>query len=304
MKKVKRDQLRGNYAEHYVATFLSETCLIRQVSSGTDIGIDLYCEAIENEIPYKHFWVQVKAINNSKIKNKNGIKIAKYSFKKSDLEYWAKQPIPVYAFLVPVLDWPPADPEIVFGIRLSEYIIRNGIPEQGHITLSTENGFEKDTRTKDLINFIRKIVSWDSAIILLDKGIIAPVGIDEDKNNSYIYPAGIGSNYIDNVMRNLYDSSVWIGLENIESFNNLSERNKNDLVLLSGFIQLFHRKNFHMLGLEYLLKFAKIVNEPNIAIQSKIHAEKLVSISEDLSEKEKEKLLYEIQNIYSSIIEK
>jgi len=61
------EQLKGNYAENLVAEWLSRVCLVRPVASGTDIGIDLYCESVVGNKPYHHFWVQVKTITSKDI---------------------------------------------------------------------------------------------------------------------------------------------------------------------------------------------------------------------------------------------
>ena len=125
MKTVDINRLKGNYAEHLVSLWLSEQCLVRTVSAGTDIGVDLYCEAVIENQPFLHFMVQVKAIGKDKISSNGGVKEGKFPFKNSDLVYWSKQPIPVYAFLVPVEKWPPEEPKIIYSIRLTEELIKN-----------------------------------------------------------------------------------------------------------------------------------------------------------------------------------
>ena len=61
MPSVDVNRLKGNYAQTLVSTWLSRMCLVRPVAEGTDIGIDLYCEAIVDGVPYLHFWVQVES---------------------------------------------------------------------------------------------------------------------------------------------------------------------------------------------------------------------------------------------------
>ena len=107
MTTVDVNRLKGNYAENTVAAWLSHACLVRPVAEGTDIGIDLYCESVIGQAPYLHFWAQVKAIGSSHIATENGKEVAWFDFETRHLRYWARQPIPVYAFLVPVENWPP-----------------------------------------------------------------------------------------------------------------------------------------------------------------------------------------------------
>ena len=94
------NQLKGNWAEQYISARLAEKgCLVRHVPQGHDIGIDLYCETIEQSTPFLHFWCQIKTSKKWKGK-KRGIS---FSTKKGEKEYWTKQPVPVFVFLVPDL---------------------------------------------------------------------------------------------------------------------------------------------------------------------------------------------------------
>ena len=48
MPVVSENQLKGNWGEHLVAMKLAAAgCLVRLVPSGTDVGVDLYCETTE-----------------------------------------------------------------------------------------------------------------------------------------------------------------------------------------------------------------------------------------------------------------
>jgi hypothetical protein len=110
MPEVPESRLKGNYGAAVVMARLSRECLVRPVAADTDIGVDLYCETIDQGQPFLHFWVQVKAGNQCKKDPSN--ERAYCSFKRSDLEYWARQPVPVFAALVPT-EWPPqCDPDI------------------------------------------------------------------------------------------------------------------------------------------------------------------------------------------------
>lgn len=93
------EQLKGNWAEQYIAANLaSKGCLIRHVTQGHDIGIDLYCETTTGD-EHLHFWCQIKTSKNWKGKRKH------LSFKppKRHKDYWLTQPVPVFIFLVPDL---------------------------------------------------------------------------------------------------------------------------------------------------------------------------------------------------------
>ena len=97
---MKDNQLKGNWAEQYISARLTERgCLVRHVPQGHDIGIDLYCETIEEDTPFLHFWCQIKTSN----KWKGDKKRISFPIKKGEKQYWIKQPVPVFVFLVPDL---------------------------------------------------------------------------------------------------------------------------------------------------------------------------------------------------------
>lgn len=91
-KRVSKSQIIGSRGEMFIAFLMSQFCLVRPVANGTDVGVDLYCEALLDGVPHSHFWVQVKTAKNKLNK--------KMHFEVKHLEYWARQPIPVYIFFV------------------------------------------------------------------------------------------------------------------------------------------------------------------------------------------------------------
>src|SRR3972149_10663620 len=107
MTSVDLNRLKGNYAEHSVASTRGRVCLVRPVAEGTDVGVDLYCESLLGGTPFLHFWVQVKAIDSKHIGEENEKEVVWYDFESKHLRYWDHQPIPIYAFLVLVDQWPP-----------------------------------------------------------------------------------------------------------------------------------------------------------------------------------------------------
>ena len=203
MPSVDVNRLKGNYAQALASTWLSRMCLIRPVAEGTDIGIDLYCESIVDGVPYVHFWVQVKAIPSSSIKVEGEQRIAGYSFDKRHLEYWDRQPIPVYALLVPVDSWPPDEPDAIFGVRVTEELVKGGLPAANSTTYHTKNAFERNTLDDDLRKFVTNIVPWDTSALLLRRGIVAPL-----PGQPGHFTAGIGFQYLPRLLSSIRDASV------------------------------------------------------------------------------------------------
>jgi hypothetical protein len=119
MSIVDENRILGNYGSNLVAHTLSKIGLVRPVAEGTDIGIDLYCETIEEGQGFLHFWAQVKPGKQIKIK-KNGK--ASCNFEVDHLRYWDRQPVPVLAFYVPT-NYPPEIPEQIFVVNITEYLM-------------------------------------------------------------------------------------------------------------------------------------------------------------------------------------
>jgi hypothetical protein len=205
--KVDTNRLKGNYAQALVAQWLSRSCLVRPVAEGTDIGVDLYCEAVLEESPYLHFWAQVKAIPTTALAEQDGSTFASYSFETRHLRYWERHPIPVYAFLVPLAGWPPATIERVYGVRLTEYIVRNDVPSSDSVTIKTKDCFEASSLDADLSQFLTEIVPWDTSALLLRKGIVAPIPEFQAAPEAR-FPSGIGFQYLQKVLDTIRDASV------------------------------------------------------------------------------------------------
>jgi hypothetical protein len=55
MPTVDTNRLKGNFGAAFVSACLSSERLVRPVAAETDVGIDLYCETIENGSPFLHF---------------------------------------------------------------------------------------------------------------------------------------------------------------------------------------------------------------------------------------------------------
>jgi len=224
MSIIDQERITGSYGEHLVSYLLSKHCLIRPVAAGTDVGIDLYCEHFEESgmkegtetrlyKPFLHFWVQVKS--GKKIYVHKNKKIASYQFKYKDLKYWERQPIPVYAFLVPYnYEKRSEEPEYVYIVDISFELFGqslNEIPETGSKTLRSimQIKLNDDSWYNHFINLLKHI----SGLITLKKGgFITPI---PELNQSYFhhYPSWPGlSKYAKKAVRAiLMTSSILVG---------------------------------------------------------------------------------------------
>ena len=100
-----QNRLKGNFGAAVVMARLSARCLVRPVAADTDVGVDLYCETVaEDGRPFLHFWIQVRAGEQCKVRGGDSHSTS-CSFSRDHLNYWSRQPVPVFAALVPT-DWP------------------------------------------------------------------------------------------------------------------------------------------------------------------------------------------------------
>jgi hypothetical protein len=222
MPYVDENRQKGNFAESVVQTWLSRQCLVRPVSSGTDIGVDLYCESLVGTSPFQHFWVQVKAISAKNIRGPKDGEEAWYSFETRHLRYWQRQPVPVYAFLVPVLDWPPTLPSRVYGVSITEKLINDGIPDQKYVRYSTSGWFDADKIDVDLDQFLSRVVPVHTASLLLPKGVVLPIEWPEEREETH-FPKGQVLKNIDTIESVIRHSAELCLVELIEDVSNLAK---------------------------------------------------------------------------------
>lgn len=207
MTFVDENRFKGNHAQATVSAWLSRKCLVRPVAEGTDIGMDLYCESILDGNPFLHFWAQVKAIPADAIVVESEKTFASYRFERRHLLYWDRQPIPVYAFLVPFEGWPSAAPDKIYGVRITEQLVRNGIPESLTVTYRTSDCFSANSLDHDLNEFISKIVPWDTSAMLLKRGIVAPLP-KTSTGSEDAFPSGIGFQDLPRILTTMRDAAV------------------------------------------------------------------------------------------------
>lgn len=168
--KIPLQRIAGNQAEMYVSYKLSRYCLVRPVASGTDIGIDLYCESVKENEPNIHFWIQVKGSEKNIKKLKNG-KIS-YKFRTEHLKYWNNQPVPIFAFIIDNHNASDLTKCNIYIINLTEQIISGNFTESKTKTLYSDIFIDSDEK---LENFILNDVEITAARQKLKEGIISPI---------------------------------------------------------------------------------------------------------------------------------
>ena len=136
MAKVSQSQLVGNYGAALVAKRLSSECLVRPVATDTDVGVDLYCESLDDGAPFLHFWVQVKAGQRQITVSADGSS-ASCSLDLSHIDYWSRQPVPVYLAMVPI-DWPVSEEPQVFLADISSRAVMTALPCQKTMTIQSD----------------------------------------------------------------------------------------------------------------------------------------------------------------------
>lgn len=169
MPIVDDQRLKGNYGEAYVSTLLRTECLVRPVVGGSDVGVDLYCETVERGYPFLHFWVQVKTGKQCRL-FKNG-RTASCKFEVTHLEYWHRQPVPVFAALVPV-DWPVRKATNVFIIDITSQLLGGISLGRSSLTLRSDYIW-RPFNHHDMKDFLTEAVPAASARLHCRNGIVA-----------------------------------------------------------------------------------------------------------------------------------
>lgn len=172
MPVVDANTLKGNQAAFLVSAWLSKQCLVRPVSEGTDIGVDLFCETVDvpSEQPFLHFWVQVKT-GARQVTVMNGQ--AKCRFDKEHVDYWCRQPVPTYAFLVPE-DQLTAFQK-VFVVSFVRKRLKGEAPfDGGSKTLSSDFVCYAKEGAYDLSSFANTSVRLDHMIMQIFHGVSGP----------------------------------------------------------------------------------------------------------------------------------
>jgi Domain of unknown function (DUF4365) len=187
MPLVKENRLKGNYGTALVMSRLSSECLVRPVAADTDVGVDLYCETVADSSPFLHFWLQVKAGDQCKVDAEADR--ASCSFEIEHLNYWARQPVPVFAALVPV-EWPVRrEPDVYIVDITTQCILSSLSSTQKSLTLTSNYRWPVGQRA-GVQEFLMQVVPDTTARLQVSKGVIAhsPTPTPEYVQNSPSVP--------------------------------------------------------------------------------------------------------------------
>jgi hypothetical protein len=170
MPAVTDNRLKGNYGAALVMSRLSSECLVRPVAAETDVGVDLYCETVAAGRPFLHFWLQVKAGNQCS-RDPSGDS-ASCSFDLDHLDYWARQPVPVFAALVPS-DWPVIREPDIYVIDITTQTLLN-TPPTNQKTFMLRSDYRWPVADRDSVRtFLMQVVPDTTARLQVSKGIVA-----------------------------------------------------------------------------------------------------------------------------------
>ncbi len=251
MVLIDENKLKGNYGEYLVMQRLSRHCLVRPVASGTDIGIDIYCESVDKNQPFLHFWIQVKT--GSKHQIKDGF--TSCSFDKKHLEYWIKQPVPVFAAIVP-LTWPPEIDVDIYIINLTKYLIENDINKKNKQVRIKSDYVWKHNDKDSIEDFLKEVVPTTTAFLDLKKGILSeiPSSIQQYTRKIPNTPVIKFWNEIENRIRITAAMSIINESVNKEFYSTNADFIKKMASIIKVFKDDEHQENFYALGKYYHLE--------------------------------------------------
>lgn len=176
MTTVDENRLKSNSAVNLVSSRLSPGCLVRPVAADTDVGIDLFCETVQEGRPFLHFWLQVKSGTQCHVVP--DASSASCSFDTPHLEYWERQPVPVFAALVPVSLSSVQEPAIYIvdiTTHLLEKKLNRDVKSQ---TLTSQYTLHPGNR--DEVNFfLTEVVPVTVALLRCREGIVSLIPTPE-----------------------------------------------------------------------------------------------------------------------------
>jgi hypothetical protein len=182
--QIPNTHITGNTVENFIAYKLSKYCLVRRVSQGTDIGVDLYCELLRKNPdkggisnPLLHFWVQVKS---SGIDGKNELIDGQVSIplKVKHLKYWRKQPVPIFVMYANREQIEKSDEEPkIFVLEITRWLFENSSrlekeDTKNEFSIRTHRAINNESEWSDYVNF--EIESIE-ALQKLENGIVSPI---------------------------------------------------------------------------------------------------------------------------------
>lgn len=186
------NQLKGNWGEDYIASNLAANdCFVRRVTQGLDTGIDLYCEMIKDGEPFLHFWCQVKTSEEWSGEEEQvsaPSDIEKYK------EYWLRQPVPVFIFLVPDLrdQYPP-----YYICSVFDYWWRNN-----------KKSFLKIKPPKDLSTFLNEHLVVQTFFWDLKDGKVRHLKTTPKQEYTLLYPSGVAHIFEQKLFKSLH-TTLW-----------------------------------------------------------------------------------------------
>lgn len=211
---VDKNRLKGNYGATLVAHMLSQRCLVRPVAEGTDIGVDLYCESVTDDgRPFQHFWIQVKT--GAQVKVVTVGKTAECSFGRRHLEYWDRQPVPVFALLVPLSDWPPRLPEYIYVVDVTKYLLENPPPYPENQTIRSREDIRPliPGDMNSLGWFLYQHVPHFTAARKIRDGVVVPVELPQAGNQVTYLATGYTHRFRDEVLDTIRTTATWGALD-------------------------------------------------------------------------------------------
>jgi len=183
----------GNEGECLAQYLLSRYCLVRPVVGNTDIGVDLYCEALFEGEPFVHFWVQVKRYRT--IANKRVRQGQAFDFETKHLNYWMKQPVPVIALLVPSTD----EVRYIHVVDIHQRLMEHGISRGEKQRLWSYPDLilpvcERRALARSMTSLLYSHIPWAISNLYASKGIAMPAPRRGNKGPEY-YAIGFTTKY-------------------------------------------------------------------------------------------------------------
>ena len=203
MALVDKNRRIGNLGVSKVLARLSGHCLLRPVAAETDVGVDLFCETVEQHTPFLHFWLQVKTGSQCRV-SKSG-DYASCSFKAKHISYWARQPVPVFAALVPK---PETENSKIYIICVTDQLLREEVTDRKTRTLRSDFSIDPGSTEEDICYLLETRVPRSTALMSCKAGVVAALPYLYPQNSDWVPLAPVAT-YEHEILRQIHSTAAF-----------------------------------------------------------------------------------------------
>ena len=195
---------------------------------------------------------------------------ARCSFDMKHLSYWERQPVPVFAALVPV-EWPiPKSTPPIYIVDITSYLIENGLPTTTSKRLVSDFDWQPGDQERIRV-FLRDRVPYVTAELMFRQGVVADIPTPEPEyvRRSPLPPV---SRYREKILRQIRETAA-VSIQSMWRRGELGGNNTDFRQTLSRVVKVFETLSNYEIALALALshhadkEFAEAVEQYGRALE-------------------------------------